>query len=219
MVQVQLQNVTEDQIASFPAGESMSSKDVMQFQTCAIAWSSSFSEAASHLPATTNSSLLALGNRSGGVGFFYWDPSINKARQCLTCHLTDAWVTNFAWSKWKTTTTANSGQNAQAHLACGLSDGSVHILLIQHNPDSEELYSVFKLPIAIEADSRSITAMALADIGPDRQLLLAAAKPGFVHLYTQSGSSDNRIPEAVSRQTVPLYAFSTSLPRSTIQRT
>ncbi|KAG8757302.1 hypothetical protein FRC12_010345, partial [Ceratobasidium sp. 428] len=74
-----LQNVTEDQIASFPAGESMSSKDVMQFQTCAIAWSSSFSEAASHLPATTNSSLLALGNRSGGVGFFYWDPSINKA--------------------------------------------------------------------------------------------------------------------------------------------
>ncbi|KAG9128261.1 hypothetical protein FRC07_002220 [Ceratobasidium sp. 392] len=208
---VKIQNVTEEQIAPLEEEDSISVEDVLRCQTCAIAWSSSWSGTVWDLPTATSSSLLALGNRYGDVNFFCWDSASSKARHCLTYHVGDAWIANLAWSQWKPAATANSSQNTHAYLACGLSDGSVWILLIEHDPNLEEPYLVSKLPIAIEADSRSIAAMAFAGIGTNRQLLLAVAKPGFVYLYRQSESSDNRMSEDVSRQTVLLSATRTSM--------
>ncbi|KAG9092804.1 hypothetical protein FS749_015432 [Ceratobasidium sp. UAMH 11750] len=209
---VKLQNITEEHVVTFTEDE-MSVEDVLRCQTCAIAWSGSCSEESLDSPVTANSSLLALGNRFGDINFFYWDSSTNKARHCMTCHIASAWVTSFAWSRWKQTSLSRS---TQAHLACGLSDGSVWILRIDHNPDLEEPYSVFKFPITIEPDSRLIAAMTFADTGVDHQLLLAVAKPGFVCLYSQSGLSDNRIPEGVSWQTVVLSAARISMASSRV---
>ncbi|KAF9785254.1 putative zinc-finger of transcription factor IIIC complex-domain-containing protein [Thelephora terrestris] len=151
----------------------------------AIAWSSEPTFASSS-GSLNSGSLLAVGTRAGSVHLLRYLDSAEQGESAglvLTVEVGDRWVTQCAWTPWKT----SDAQIVLSTLACGLSNGDVILIdvtqtLPSGSPFNLEVVTKTRNEKAASPDKRIITAMKWVSRKDGAQILVYC-KPGTAHLY------------------------------------
>ncbi|CCM02571.1 uncharacterized protein FIBRA_04674 [Fibroporia radiculosa] len=184
----------------------------LRAQTTCIAWSSQANFNMSPVP-LLDGSLLAIANRAGSTYPLYKrEIMMNRLVRNLdgswdtctvaTISLSDKWVNYIAWSNW----VSSERGECEAHLACGVTDGSIAVIRVaqalQSRPSASGLIPHYEIECnfsvqddkACESDGRSITSLQWINVIDC--CILSYTKPGCVYLRRHplgSGSwSDTR---------------------------
>ncbi|KAG8905373.1 hypothetical protein FRB99_009042 [Tulasnella sp. 403] len=159
--------------SSSPSGEGSSNVGTtLGTQPQSISWSKT--------PETLGprNSLLAVGTRGGKVAFLQLDEGAKQLRLIHSLHVTNEWVTHLDWAPW---TLAAEGANSSI-LACGTSDGSIHLVSLVVSP----VVSASVLPNVCPAkpDGSGLTGMKWV-VGQLQKSVLVHTKPGIIGLWPQ----------------------------------
>ncbi|WVW83875.1 hypothetical protein I302_105897 [Kwoniella bestiolae CBS 10118] len=153
-----------------------------EMRTMCMQWST-------HLPLTTmigiDGSLLVLGNRAGKISFWSYGAE-KRFCQIQSVRIVEqgGWVTDMAWSEWKTL----GDHTCEAHLALTLTDGSVRVVSVQRKAEID--------PSHPKAWSLDVQPALMIDRGDERHIgsikwiddVLVWTKSGSVHIFAPEGN-------------------------------
>ncbi|EJU03518.1 hypothetical protein DACRYDRAFT_105677 [Dacryopinax primogenitus] len=174
----------------------------LQAQTTALAWSAAVR--ASGVPSSRDLSLLALGSRAGTVSLW------RSGKRQATVVLGEEWVAHLSWAGWL----QMDADTVASVLACGLSDGSVHLVTVTQKITDHSFDEVQAVPspALVQPDLRGLTALRWVYLQTYPLHVLVYAKPGLLGLIAPTGSGLDWVGErrlVVQKQ--PVFLGSTAL--------
>ncbi|PIL25172.1 hypothetical protein GSI_13061 [Ganoderma sinense ZZ0214-1] len=193
---IKLQDVTSSlKLASVASPPRSAFKETLRLQSTCLDWSSQPSWNLTPAP-RIDASLLAVGDRAGCVTLLRYVRSDRYVAPVEEVQVSDRWVTHLAWSPWLLT----QDGTCEAMLACGISDGSVNILVVRQTltskPGTTRFIPTHDLGLSVQAhheiacdsDGRAITGMAWANT-TGRTPILIFHKAAVVLLWSTASNA------------------------------
>ncbi|KAI1793486.1 transcription factor IIIC subunit delta N-term-domain-containing protein [Ganoderma leucocontextum] len=190
---IKLQDVTSSlKLVPVSRPQRSAFKETLQLQSTCLDWSSQPSWNLTPAP-RIDASLLAVGDRAGCVTFLRYGRSDRHMIPVDEVQVSDRWVTHLAWSPWL----LSQDGTCEAMLACGISDGSVTILVVRQTltskPGTTRFVPTRDLGLKVEAhdekvcdsDGRAITGMRWANV-TGRTPILIFHKAAVLLLWSTS---------------------------------
>ncbi|KAJ7621363.1 putative zinc-finger of transcription factor IIIC complex-domain-containing protein [Roridomyces roridus] len=135
-----------------------------------------------------NGSILVAGNRAGMILFFrYHDSKVDVAH---AAQISDQWIVSLTTSSW----TCLKPGTCEAHIAYGLSDGTVAVVKVRQRLKEGPSKSDNTIELTVEGDSEQVCASdscqctTLEWLETPRGNILVYAKPGLIHLWRPSAA-------------------------------